>query len=91
MKHTGNCGKRYIILHAGTKNGFVEGNELVFACKNSTDDFHNNMNHNLFEEWFKNLLISLEEPSVIILDHQPITRESANHVMEKGRITKFSR
>lgn len=24
----------------GTKNGLVDGNKLVFACTNSTDDYH---------------------------------------------------
>lgn len=63
-------GKRYIILHAGTREGFVEGAGLIFATSNKSADYHDNMNATLFEKWFEeSLLKALEEPALIILDN----------------------
>ncbi|KAF2892972.1 hypothetical protein ILUMI_13201 [Ignelater luminosus] len=57
-------GKRYIIVHARTKNGFIEGASLIVGTKNKSLDYHDNM------RWFKEqVLKKLEEPLIIILDH----------------------
>lgn len=64
-------GKRYLVLHAGNKEGFIDGLGLILLCKNSKTDYHGNMNHVIFKEWFKKLLESLTEPSLIILDNAP--------------------
>ncbi|XP_076253263.1 uncharacterized protein LOC143191771 isoform X2 [Rhynchophorus ferrugineus] len=62
-------GKRYIILHAGNRNGFIPGAELVFS---SNGDCHGEMYQNIFLVWFENqLLKNLEEPSVIVMDNAP--------------------
>lgn len=37
-------GKRLIVLHAGSENGWVSKAELVFESKKSTGDYHNEMN-----------------------------------------------
>nr|CAD7206065.1 unnamed protein product [Timema douglasi] len=64
--------KRFIVLHAGSRKGFVEGAELLFASKKTTGDYHGEMNGENFKIWMKNqLLISLEEPSIIVLDNAP--------------------
>ncbi|XP_076275819.1 uncharacterized protein LOC143206875 [Rhynchophorus ferrugineus] len=61
--------QRYIILHAGNKNGFIPGAELVFS---SNSDYHGETDQNIFLDWFENqLLKNLEEPSVIIMDYAP--------------------
>ena len=63
-------GKRYIIVHAGTENGFLEGASFIFGTKNKSLDYHDNMNAELFEKWFEeNVLKHLEEPSIIVLDN----------------------
>jgi hypothetical protein len=62
-------GKRYIILHAGTKHGFIDGAGRIFTSTSNSKDYHDSMNHAYFEEWFNKLLESLNEPSVIILDN----------------------
>lgn len=64
-------GKRLIILHAGTsKEGLIEGCDLVFEAKSKDGDYHNEMNSTVFLKWFENqLLPSLKEPSVIVLDN----------------------
>lgn len=62
-------GSRLIILHAGTKEGFVENAELIFQAKND-GDYHNQMNSTVFEEWFKTQLMPNILPnSVIVMDN----------------------
>jgi hypothetical protein len=55
-------GKRYMIVHAGTKDGFVENAGRIFACHSNSQDYYENMNHEFFENWFLQLLQSLSEP-----------------------------
>ncbi|XP_076036265.1 uncharacterized protein LOC143022129 [Oratosquilla oratoria] len=62
----GNC---VIIVHAGTRDGFVCNAELIFQAKND-GDYHKQMNASFFEEWFKKQLIPNIMPnSVIIMDN----------------------
>ena len=69
FKKTGN-GIRYVIVHAGNKDGFVKNASLIFKCNKKTGDYHDNMNTANFEKWFKyKLIANLEEPSLIILDN----------------------
>ena len=64
-------GSRLIILHAGTKDGFVDNAELIFQAKND-GDYHNQMNAQVFEEWFRNqLLPNISANSVIVMDNAP--------------------
>lgn len=66
------CVFRYIVVHAGTEDGFVPNASLVFASKSRCADYHGEMNHVNFINWFENkLLINLEEPSIIIMDNAP--------------------
>lgn len=61
-------GSRLIILHAGTKNGFVDNTELIFQAKNG-GDYHNQMNSAVFEQWSrKQLLPNIPPNSVIVMD-----------------------
>ena len=62
-------GSRLILLHAGTKEGFVENAELIFQAKND-GDYHHQMNSTVFEEWFKTqLLPNISPNSVIVMDN----------------------
>lgn len=57
-------GKRVIILHAGTEDGFLPGCLLISAkaIKDSSADYHQDMNSDLFETWVsKQLLPALEQ------------------------------
>ncbi|KAJ8913801.1 hypothetical protein NQ315_002707 [Exocentrus adspersus] len=65
-------GKRFIVLHAGTKHGFVENASLVFSSISKSADYHDSMNREMFEKWMtEKLLPNLEEPSLIIMDNAP--------------------
>ncbi|XP_063847657.1 uncharacterized protein LOC135095928 [Scylla paramamosain] len=62
-------GARLIILHAGTKHGFINNAELFFQAKNDCD-YHNQMNSTVFEEWFRmQLLPNIPPNSVIVMDN----------------------
>ena len=59
-----------IILHAGSKLGWVDGSALVFQSKKSTGDYHDEMTGEHFEEWFHdNLLPKLPSNSLIVMDN----------------------
>ncbi|KAK4885628.1 hypothetical protein RN001_001899 [Aquatica leii] len=44
VKTTKVVGKRYIVLHAGNKNGFIPGADLVFSSSTKNSDYHGEMN-----------------------------------------------
>lgn len=68
-KRSSEC-KRYIIVHAGNKDGFIDGAGLIFSTKNKSADYHDNMNSELFEKWMgEQLLPRLKKPSLIIMDN----------------------
>ncbi|XP_072403344.1 uncharacterized protein [Diabrotica undecimpunctata] len=63
-------GVRYIVLHAGSENGFINNCELIFKSGSKSGDYHDSMNSDNFEKWFVHqLLPNLEEPSLIIMDN----------------------
>jgi hypothetical protein len=63
-------GERYIVLHAGNKDGFIEDASLIFKSKKNSLDYHSEMNAETFEQWLQDvLLIKLQQPSVIVLDN----------------------
>lgn len=63
-------GKRFIVLHAGSSSGFINGASLIFSSTSKSADYHDNMNCELFEKWVREKLIpNLEEPSIIVLDN----------------------
>ncbi|OXA50340.1 hypothetical protein Fcan01_14988 [Folsomia candida] len=74
VKSRPNCkigkGDRLIITHAGSKDGFVPNVLNIFWSNTGQADYHQDMNAEYFEKWFvEQLLVSLEEPSVIIIDN----------------------
>ena len=65
-------GERLIVLHAGSKAGFLKGTELVWKAKSSTGDYHDEMNGDNFFKWVKEKLIPhLPPKSVLIIDNAP--------------------
>lgn len=63
-------GPRLIVVHAITKDGWVEGAQLVFDAKKRTGDYHGQMNWNNFSKWFKEQLVpNIPPKSLIILDN----------------------
>lgn len=58
-------------MHAGSTDGFIPGAELVFPSKTKDADYHGEMNQVNFVKWFRDLLLLLPCPSVIIMDNAP--------------------
>jgi hypothetical protein len=69
---TGNGG-RLIVCHAGCVcYEFIEGSKLVFQINTgNTTDYHNQMNGEVFKEWFIQLIKNLEEPLIIVMYNAP--------------------
>lgn len=68
LKNPSGKGKRLIVLHIGSEDGFVENGSLIFESR-KTGDYHEEMNSTVFEEWFKKVLPTLEENSIIVMDN----------------------
>lgn len=68
-------GSRLIILHAGTKHGFIPNAELIFQAKND-GDYHNQMTATVFENWLRNqLLPNIPPNSVIVMENHSVQVE----------------
>lgn len=63
-------GPRLIIVHGITKDGWVNGAQLIFDAKKRTGDYHGQMNWENFSKWFEiQLLPNIPENSLIIMDN----------------------
>jgi hypothetical protein len=89
-------GKRIIILHAGSKFGWVPNGFLLSAkaIKDANLDYHEDMSVNLFYNWFKDTLLANIEPnSVIVLDnasyHSVMSEKIPNSNSKKCEIVEF--
>ncbi|XP_050512932.1 uncharacterized protein LOC126888619 [Diabrotica virgifera virgifera] len=85
-------GKRIIILHAGSEQGFVR-NALLLSAKNineSSADYHEDMTAHLFEKWFKEqLLPNISPNSVIVMDNMNYVRHKDTPFYACHLITEF--
>jgi hypothetical protein len=68
LKSPSGKGKRLIILHIGSEDGFVDDGLLLFEGIKQ-GDYHDEMNANKYEEWFTNILTKLPANSVIVMDN----------------------
>ena len=64
--------ERYVIVHAGTKDGFIPNAKDVRKGKNSCSDYHTDMTREKFGKWVNyNPLPNLPTNSIIVLDNAP--------------------
>lgn len=60
-------GGRYVVIHAGSKDGFVPGAAKLFPTKEKPlpeEDYHGDMDGNMMKRWFsERLLPGLSRPS----------------------------
>ncbi|XP_050305313.1 uncharacterized protein LOC126742623 [Anthonomus grandis grandis] len=87
-------GHRYIVVHAGTKDGFIKGANSIFKSGLKTGDYHDNMNRKNFENWFKTQLVpNLPPKSFIIMDnasyHSGLLEEIPRKSWTKQRLTEW--
>lgn len=79
QKPTGK-GERLIIINAITKAGWVPGAKLVFKSTKKTGDYHGQMNSDLFQKWFVEMLLENIPPnSLIIMDNASYHNTLAEH------------
>lgn len=64
-------GKRLIVLHIGSEEGFVPGGLLLFESKKNTGNYHDEMNGETFFDWMKTVLPLLKDNCVIVMDNAP--------------------
>ncbi len=84
-------GERLIIVNAISENGWIPNAKLVFKAAKKMDDYHSNMNWEVFKDWFENkLLENIPENSIIHLDnaayHNVLSEETfpkASHSMKR--------
>lgn len=86
-------GRRLIVCHAGSeKFGFMPGAKLVFLSKGS-GDYHHEMNGDVFKEWFVDMLLSLEEGCVVVMDnasyHSKLKEELPTSKTKKSDIIEW--
>lgn len=62
-------GKRLIVAHIGSAEGFVHGGLLCFESKKNTADYHDEMNGSTFFDWFSEVLPKLNENCIIVMDN----------------------
>eukprot|EP00102_Acyrthosiphon_pisum_P012353 XP_008181464.1 PREDICTED: uncharacterized protein LOC103308939 [Acyrthosiphon pisum] len=77
-------GKRLIVLHIGSSDGFVPGGLLCFESKTNSADYHDEMNGDTFYEWFVKTLPLLKPNAIIVVDN------ASYHSVKKQKIPVMS-
>lgn len=73
QKEPSGKGKRLIVLHIGSTDGFVPRGLLCFESKTNSTDYHDEMNGDTFYEWFARTLPLLKKNAVIVMDNASYT------------------
>lgn len=77
-------GKRLIVCHAGGYNGWISEPPLIFQSK-KTVDYHEEMNSEVFEAWFFEVLLkSIPAGSTIVMDNAPYHSRVADKAPTSG-------
>ncbi|XP_047998733.1 uncharacterized protein LOC125236081 [Leguminivora glycinivorella] len=87
LKAPSGKGRRLIISHIGSEEGFVENGLLLFESKKNTQDYHKEMNAQHFEEWLTGILPRLKPNSVLVLDNAPYHSRK----LESGPVKKWNK
>lgn len=70
LRNPNGKGKRLIISHVGNEDGFLENGELIFQSKGD-DDYHKEMNGEVFLSYFRKIAALCKDNAVIVLDNAP--------------------
>ncbi len=82
-------GERLIIINAITEKGWVPDAKLVFRSRKRTGDYHGQMNHDLFAQWFEEqLLVNIPKKSLIIMDNASYHNVLSAHSAPTGACKK---
>lgn len=84
---TESIGARWIIAHAGGKNGFIPNGLLIFKSKTKSLDYHDDMNAQNFMRWMeKQIIPNLEPNSIIVMDNASYHTTQINKVPTLGSL-----
>ncbi|XP_050674221.1 uncharacterized protein LOC126971829 [Leptidea sinapis] len=76
---------RLILVHAGTRGGFINGAKLLFKAGTTLGDYQGQMNSIHFEKWATEILIpNLPQNSVIVMDNTPY------YIVQENRVPTLS-
>lgn len=64
-------GKRLIVGHIGSNDGFVPGALLCFESKNNTHHYYDEIDGDCFRDWLEGVLPKLKDNAVIVMDNAP--------------------
>jgi transposase len=65
-------GLRLILVNAITEEGWIPHAKLIFQAKQTTGDYHGQMDYGNFSKWFKEqLLPNIPSHSLIVMDNAP--------------------
>jgi hypothetical protein len=67
MRNPTGKGERLIIFHIVSDGGYLEGGNLLFESK-KTGYYPKDMNGEVFQKWFRNILPKLYPRNVIVMD-----------------------
>jgi hypothetical protein len=74
-------GARWIMLGAGTKDGWIHASFVMWKGNVASEDYHSEMNAEVFEDWVKNRLLPfVPDNAVLVFDratyHTMLTPDS---------------
>ena len=64
-----NRGQRLIVVHAGCRDGFIPGAQLIYKASSSSGDYHSQMDGGNFTRWIQQMLPNLDCPCAIVMDN----------------------
>jgi hypothetical protein len=62
-------GKRCALVHTGNEDGVLRSAQLVLLCEKNTADAHDEMDGEIYERYFKDLVLPNLPPSSVIVLH----------------------
>jgi hypothetical protein len=63
---------RLIVVHTGSKDGFLPGAQLAYKANSTSGDYHGQMNYDNFSRWITHQAIpNLPPNSVVVMDNAP--------------------
>lgn len=84
LKDPSGKGKRLIITHIGSDSGFLDGGLLCFESHTNSADYHDDMNGEVYEDWFHQILSLLQPNRVVILDNAPYHSRKLEKIPHSG-------
>lgn len=87
LKPPSGKGRRLIITHIGSESGFVDGGLLTFVSK-KTGDYHEDMNSDVFEDWFSQMIDLIPDGSIIVMDNASYHSKKLERVPTLGSLKK---